>query len=170
MSVESLRIERFPTGASEEGLDPCRRIRETVFVVGQQVSSELEWDGLDAEAEHFVAFAPGVDTPNEDAQATPVGTARLRMLAGYAKAERVAVLASGRRRGVGLALMHALEERAATRGASEVRLNAQIVAAPFYRSLDYQAFGEPFLEAGIPHIAMRKTLSPRAASGATDEA
>jgi len=169
MSVDSLRIERIPTRASEEALEPCRRIRQTVFVEEQQVSSELEWDDLDGEAEHFVAFtlsegSPDEGTPERVEQATPVGTARLRILADYAKAERVAVLLSGRRRGVGLALMHALEERAAARGTAEIRLNAQIVAEPFYRALDYQPFGDPFEEAGIPHIAMRKTLSPRSAS------
>ena len=151
MSIGTLRIERIPTGASDDALELCRRIRQEVFVVEQQVPSGLEWDGLDADSEHFVAFM----TSTNDA-ATPVGTARLRIFPEFAKAERVAVLASGRRRGVGLELMRALEVRAEVLGAVQVRLNAQIVAESFYKSLGYERVGAPFEEAGIPHIAMRK--------------
>jgi len=158
MSIDTLRIERIPAHAGEDALELCRRIRQAVFVVEQRVPSELEWDGLDGEAEHFVAFALG-----EDEVETPIGCTRLRILPEYAKAERVAVLASGRRHGVGAQLMRALEARASDLGASQIRLNAQIEAEPFYRALDYAPFGAPFEEAGIPHIAMRKaTKSPTA--------
>ena len=36
-----------------------REIREQVFVVEQDVPVELEWDGLDEKAEHFLAYHEG---------------------------------------------------------------------------------------------------------------
>ncbi len=137
----------------------CREIRRRVFVDEQSVPPELEWDGLDGEAEHFVAFQT---TANEIAAGSceqVVGTARLRTVDGYAKAERVAVLESHRQHGVGRSLMEALEQRAIECGLHQIRLSAQVRVLPFYERLGYSRHGEVFLEAGIEHLAMSKTLS-----------
>ena len=83
-------------------------------------------------------------------------TARLRFVEGTAKAERVAVLDEHRRKGVGAALMNALEEEASRRGSATVVLHAQEASIPFYESLGYRADGERFFEAGIPHRRMCK--------------
>ena len=157
-----MRIESFeiPAHSVSEPRSPdarlaiCHEIRRIVFVDEQGVSSELEWDNLDAPAIHLLA----VDDETVP-QPKPLGTARLRFINGQAKAERVAVHRDTRGAGVGRALMLALEDIARSAGASRVRLNAQIDALLFYEQLGYRGEGERFVEAGIPHIAMSKSLS-----------
>lgn len=134
--------------ALEDELAACQRIRRSVFVEGQGVDVRIEVDGLDGQCDHFIAEQGGA----------PVGTARLRVVDGLAKAERVAVLAACRGRGAGRALMRALEAHANERGFSEVVLYAQEAVIPFYRDIGYDARGERFYEAGIPHREMRKRI------------
>jgi predicted GNAT family N-acyltransferase len=55
-------------------------------------------------------------------------------------------------------VMQALEEAARARGDREVALNAQRSAERFYARLGYAVHGEPFDEAGIPHVEMRRSL------------
>lgn len=114
--------------------------------------AELEWDGLDADAEHFVAFT------RRAGNARALGTARMRIIGDAAKAERVAVLKSARHLGVGRRLMEAIENLARDRSLARIRLNAQVSAVPFYERLGYRAEGEVFLEAGIEHRAMSLRL------------
>ena len=130
----------------------CREVRRLVFIEEQRVPAELEWDGLDVDAEHFAALDEnGTDT-------AVLATARMRILGDSAKAERVAVLASERKRGLGRLLMDAIEARARERSLSRVHLNAQLSAVPFYEKLGYRSQGDSFLEAGIEHVAMFKDL------------
>ena len=44
------------------------------------------------------------------------------------------------------------------RGDASALLHAQASAAPFYLRAGYSMEGDPFEEAGIPHLAMRKAL------------
>lgn len=155
--MTTLRIAR--TTASGPAFEAGRAIRRRVFVEEQSVPESLEWDGLDEDAEHFLAWRAG-DGDAPDAAGAALGTARLRIVEGEAKAERVAVLRSARRAGVGAALMAALEDRARALGLRRMRLNAQVDALPFYEGLGYAATGPVFEEAGIDHRAMHKSLDP----------
>ena len=135
--------------ARDEDLAACFDIRRDVFIVGQNVPEALEIDGLDAECTHFIALIGG----------RPVGTARLRITAdGIAKAERVAVRADVRGLGLGHRVMQALEDEAKRRGFLEVVLAAQIQVIPFYEQRGYRAEGPVFVDAGIDHRFMRRTL------------
>src|SRR5262245_19964935 len=87
----SIRVAR--DSAAE--LDLVRAIRRTVFVEEQAVPAELEMDGRDAEAEHFLARVGTL----------PVATARARRTPKGWKVERVAVLAEQRKLGVGSVLV-----------------------------------------------------------------
>lgn len=103
---------------------------------------------------HFLAL-PDASSALSDAY----GTARLYVTPdGRAKAQRVAVANSARGHGVGRALMAALEEEARARGFREVVLGAQLSAVSFYQPLGYEAYGEVFDDAGIPHRMMKKTI------------
>lgn len=128
----------------------CREIRHRVFVEEQRVPAEIEFDGLDDACAQLVACV-------DDAI---VGTARLRIVDGKAKAERVAVAQTLRKGGVGRALMQGLEQEARGRAHDLIVLNAQVAVIPFYERLGYRAEGEVFDEAGIPHRRMTKRLSP----------
>lgn len=136
----------------------CLRIRRQVFIEEQGVPEADELDDRDPECVHFLAL-PSEESPVSEA----LGTARLLETDdGHAKAQRVAVLREARGRQVGRLLMDALEREAGRRGFTEVLLAAQRSAIPFYERLGYEAYGEEFDDAGIPHRMMRKPLPSRA--------
>ncbi|MCK4546129.1 MAG: GNAT family N-acetyltransferase [Candidatus Eisenbacteria sp.] len=123
-----------------------RRIRETVFIKEQNVPEELEWDGLDPDCAHVLAY-------DEDGEA--VGTGRLRA---DGHIERMAVLEEWRGRGIGDRLLHKLLDLAREKGFSRVTLWAQTHAIPFYERHGFQAVGGEFMDAGIPHREMQVSL------------
>ncbi|MCC9088807.1 GNAT family N-acetyltransferase [Bacillus pumilus] len=126
-------------------------VRKEVFVKEQEVALEIEIDELEDEATHFVIY-------NDDNQ--PQAAARLRMIEGpKAKLERICVLKEARSFGLGHRLLEALETEAASKGAKEAVMHAQVQALPFYEKKGYKAVSEPFEEAGITHVKMTKTLS-----------
>lgn len=129
-----------------------RKVREPVFVVEQQVPIEEEWDDLDPSCYHVLAR----DNDNQ-----PIGTGRLTP---EHKIGRMAVMKDWRGKGVGDALMRALMDEAQRRGWSSVSLNAQVQAQPFYARHGFEPYGERFMEAGIEHQAMRRSLPPPAAT------
>lgn len=62
--------------------------------------------------------------------------------------------------GLGTRLVRALEEEVASRGFREVTLHARDAAVGFYARLGYVSFGAPYVEVGIPHQNMRRSLRP----------
>ncbi len=127
-------------------------VRERVFVDEQGVPMELERDDHDDDdaTVHFVAYA---------ADGAAVGAARLRRVGeATGKVERVAVDADRRGEGWGRRLMAAVEDAADDRGLTDLTMHAQSDVVEFYRRLGYEAEGEEFEEAGIPHRTMRKSL------------
>jgi predicted GNAT family N-acyltransferase len=138
-------LEHFT--AADPRMAACRAIREDVFCREQNVAAELEWDGKDDACTHFLIRSAG----------QTIGTGRLRPLGeGTFKIERVAVLAQHRRSGAGQALMEYMLTYARAGGAQHIVLHAQAQAARFYELLGFVAEGEPFDEAGIAHVAMRR--------------
>ncbi|WP_456416248.1 GNAT family N-acetyltransferase [Thiolapillus sp.] len=133
----SIRLAHWPR--DKEAL---RLVREKVFVQEQRVPVELEWDGLDAECQHFLA---------EDAKGNPIGTGRL-LPDGHIG--RMAVLREWRGRGVGSALLQRLMEEGRKQNFSTLVLAAQLQAMPFYEKAGFHAEGEVFDDAGIPHRNM----------------
>ena len=71
---------------------------------------------------------------------------------------RMAVRAPWRGRGVGAALLVHLVALGAARGDARAILNAQVQAVPFYARHGFVVVGEPFDEAGIPHVVMERAL------------
>jgi YbgC/YbaW family acyl-CoA thioester hydrolase len=125
-------------------------LRRAVFVREQLIPEELEWDEFDATALHAVA---------RNRMGLVVGTARL--VAGGPKQGRIgrmAVHRALRGGGIGADVLRALEDASRARGDAEVMLHAQRSAESFYRRAGYAPHGEPFDEAGIAHIEMRKAL------------
>ena len=136
------------TTTDSHDLRRCQAIRRVVFTIGQGVDAAIEVDGRDGLCTHFLARLGEHD----------VGAARMRVVDGVAKAERVAVLSGHRGAGIGRALMDALEQAAQTAGLPRVKLSAQSDVVVFYELLGYTAYGEEFIEADIPHRWMEKTL------------
>lgn len=124
-------------------------LREEVFCGEQGVSLAEERDGRDEEALHLVVVDDGV----------VVATCRLLVEATTVKLGRMAV--SRTRRGLGLAraLITEAETRARALGAERMVLAAQLNAQALYDRAGYDAYGDVFLDAGIEHVMMAKTLS-----------
>ena len=131
-------------------------IREIVFIEEQSVPQGLERDEEDAKAFHLLAY-DGLHA---------IGTGRLVLLKKPPEGERgkwgqigrMAVLATWRRRGVGKALLEALEAEARRRKLEGVMMHAQLAARDFYRAQGYHDASTIFEEAGLPHVEMRKPL------------
>lgn len=141
------------TAAPEDALS----VRRTVFVGEQGVSEEEEIDAYDGDSRH-VALAIHVVAYLDG---RPVATGRLLLDASTdanAHIGRIAVLREHRRRGLGTAVMLALEDEARSRGYRGVTIAAQIQAIPFYESLGYIAYGDVFLDARIEHRMMERPL------------
>jgi predicted GNAT family N-acyltransferase len=131
----------------DEARADARGIREVVFVREQGVPLELEMDDSDARCDHALAYS---------ADGLAVGTGRL-LPDGHIG--RMAVSKAWRGRGVGALLLQTLVDQARRRGHASVRLNAQSYAIGFYRRYGFEVSGPEFLEAGIPHCAMQRSLS-----------
>ena len=124
---------------------PIRFIRKTVFIHEQNVPPELEFDGLDNSAIHALISIEG----------EYVATGRL-LDDGHIG--RVAILKAYRNQKLGSKLVLSLVEEAKQKGYSRVYLGSQTHAIGFYQKLGFSAFGEEFMDAGIPHLSMGKTL------------
>ncbi|MEN8178028.1 MAG: GNAT family N-acetyltransferase [Pseudomonadota bacterium] len=121
-----------------------KQVRERVFIQEQQVPKDLEWDGEDHQALQLLAL---------DAEQNPIGTARLL---GSGQIGRMAVLEAWRNQGIGSALLKRLLTEAEQGDYPELFLNAQLTALPFYQRQGFQAEGDVFDEAGIPHQRMTR--------------
>ena len=144
MSVE------VTTGSWAQLGDAASAIRHEVFVVEQHVPVELELDAFDAVALHALAF--------DGAANTALGTGRL-LPDGHVG--RMAVRRDARGADVGSRLLLALMELAQQRGDPAVVLHAQLSARGFYERHGFIPEGPVFMDAGIEHIAMRRSFSPR---------
>lgn len=126
------------------------QLRMAVFVQEQGIDPEIELDEHDATAVHAVAY-------NLLGQA--VATGRLLYEApGDARIGRMAVDRVVRGQRWGRMVLDALVDAARSRGDAAVTLHAQRSAEGFYRRAGFEVQGEPFEEAGIPHITMRRAL------------
>ena len=120
-------------------------IRYQVFVDEQKVPIELEIDNDDPLAAHVLCLVDG----------QPVGTGRI-LLDGHIG--RLAVLKAHRKQDYGNKILDHLELIAQENELTEVFLNAQVTAIPFYEKRRYTVISDVFDDAGIPHQTMRKTL------------
>lgn len=143
MNEQAFRVRMADWEREREAM---RAIRTPVFIVEQQVPQDIEWDDKDPLCVHALAM---------DADGTPIGTGRL---APDGKIGRMAVLPDWRERGVGTAVLDFLLDCARQRGIKEVRLNAQSHALEFYVRHGFEAYDDEFVEAGIPHRHMRRSL------------
>jgi YbgC/YbaW family acyl-CoA thioester hydrolase len=126
------------------------RIRTSVFVEEQKIPADLEWDEADEASVHAVAY-------NRLGQA--VATGRLLPAEdGVAKVGRMAVHQALRGCRVGEQVLRALADVAQRRGDGALALHAQRTAKDFYARLGFTPEGEPFEEAGIPHLTMTRKL------------
>jgi len=141
-------VEIRPTHNHDEYL-AALRVRVAVFVEEQNGPADEEPDRWDDTARHFVVVTGGA----------VVGTGRLyHPEFRLAKIGRVALLMPFRGRGWATSLMATMISQARALAMREVILDAQAYAEQFYQRFGFQAEGELFLDAGIPHRRMRLPL------------
>ncbi|RZK24518.1 MAG: GNAT family N-acetyltransferase [Hymenobacter sp.] len=129
-------------------LDAAFTIREIVFVQGQGVPADDEYDQHDRQAttRHYLARVAG----------QPAGAARWRPTAHGVKLERFAVLDDFRNHGIGAALVQQVlaDVRAEAPEAAQVYLHAQLRAISLYERAGFQKVGDMFEECDIQHYKM----------------
>ena len=135
--------------ARGDDLAAALELRRRVFCEEQGVPEHLERDDHDATALHLVAV---------DRSGAVVATCRLVRHGSAMVLQRMAVERAARGRGLGARLLDAAHAEAATAGAAEVELHAQVAVRDFYARAGYAAEGTEFEEAGIAHVVMRRAV------------
>lgn len=136
--------------SSPADLDAGYALRRDVFETEQNIPRPLDRDTFDYHADHVVAL---------DEKGRCVGTGRVvRVDARTAQIGRMAVAKAQRKQGVGALVLEALERMATLRGISELTVNSQLPAEAFYRNRGFGRVGDVFLDQGVPHVVMRKSL------------
>ncbi|MBP1961311.1 GNAT family N-acetyltransferase [Paenibacillus aceris] len=138
---------------TQDQLQECFKVRFKVFVDEQQVPEHLEMDEKDESPEtcHHFLIVDGEQ---------PVAAARwYEYQPQTAKMQRVAVLKEYRGKSLGKQIILAMEQQAREENCTSSILDAQCQAEGFYNQLGYQVIStEPFYDAGILHVRMKKPL------------
>lgn len=135
--------------SEQQDLEKAFFVRTQVFVNEQNVPEEEEIDHLEEESTHFLVT---------DDEGNPAGAGRFRVVDGIGKVERICIMPEFRSKGVGKALMNAIEQYALSKQIDILKLNAQNQAIPFYERLGYSVISDEFMDAGIPHHSMKKHI------------
>lgn len=126
-----------------------KNIRKQVFQLEQGINEQLEFDGLDATAIHLLAYLEN----------QPVGTARIRKLdETTAKIERLSVLPTARKRGVGKQLMTKAIDLITQQNYHKIIIHSQEYIKSLHQKLGFEQIGNTFDEANIPHVKMIKKI------------
>jgi predicted GNAT family N-acyltransferase len=133
---------------TDDELAAALELRERVFCEEQGVSAEADRDGRDSEATHIVAIDGG----------HVIGTCRLLFRGGVARLGRLAVEPDRRGDGVAGAILQEADRLARDAGAEAISLHAQTYAKALYLRDGYLERGATFVEEGIEHVSMEKTL------------
>lgn len=149
----------------EKAEEEIRKIRNSVFVEEQGVPADLEWDGVDKDCFHVMAY---------DEHSSPIGTGRIHInnLVDEVSGDtvrvghigRIAVLKHWRNFGVGGALLVYLVHIAEAQRLESVFLNSQEHLQGFYENRKFTREGNVFDEAGMPHVRMVRQIAQRAVS------
>jgi len=128
---------------SPQDLEKAFEIRRIVFVIGQNCAPEEEYDEHEQFCRHFLAKYQGIQA----------GTCRIRQTENGIKLERFAVLEQFRGKLIGAALVENCLQKIQPTD-KKIYLHAQEHAIGFYEKFGFEAMGERFYEANIPHFKM----------------
>lgn len=124
-------------------------IRQEAFVIGRGVPVEIELDGRDSDLLHFCMYDK--DKLVSYLRAEDVGK-------GIMHVGRVATSADMRGKGYGRELFEYLFNYAKKNGFTALEVSAVHTAVGFYEKLGFVCEGEYYLETGVNHIYMKKSL------------
>lgn len=132
--------------SDDADLEAAFGIREEVFMKGQNISREDEFDDYDAESRHYLGLIG-----NE-----PAGAARWRRTTDGIKLERFCVLPQFRGQGLAkLLLKEVMHDVMDSRKIAEkIYLHAQVDVVSLYSAEGFAPEGDVFLECEILHQTM----------------
>jgi predicted GNAT family N-acyltransferase len=131
-------------------ISDCLALRMEVFVKEQNVPVDEEMDDMDDQSVHLIA---------RDSDGVPVGTARVYEAGDIGKIGRVCVVKSHRGTGLGARLIEACIQEISTRPHLKLaKLGAQNHAIKFYEKLAFSVVGDEYMDGGIPHHDMVRSL------------
>lgn len=133
---------------TETAKNDALMIRKQVFVNEQNIPLSIELDEHDETAIHFVGYLDDI----------PISASRLRIIKNEGKLERISVLKQYRKNGYGKQMIQKMETHLQKLNIKQSTLNAQTEAKDFYKQLGYHIKSNPFIEANIPHVTMKKQL------------
>ncbi len=146
--------------APSKNLEHAFSIRRIVFIEGQDVPEEDDFDGLDEIATHILAI-----NENIHGKEKPVGTARFRVTEKHTdnspkkiKLERFAVLEEERGKKIGQKMvefiLQQIQNKEEFRTVETIYLHAQLAAVSLYERCGFEKEGDIFDESGIKHYKM----------------
>lgn len=127
--------------------DEAKQIRKAVFMQEQGFSEEF--DHMDAYARHVLCYVDGV----------AAAVCRYFNSGSEYVIGRLATLAPYRGKGIGSAVMRAVEDAIRAEGGTAVCIHAQAAARPFYEKCGYISTDKFDEEQGCPHVFMVKRLA-----------
>jgi predicted GNAT family N-acyltransferase len=131
-----------------DGHTQLKNIREKVFIQEQKVMPELEWDGMDEKAIHFLVFK----------EKEAIGCGRALVIKNQMQLGRMAVLKEYRGEGVGSALIKKAMTTAKLNQLTTIYIGAQCHAIDFYKKFGFEVTSDIYLDAEIPHQDMKLDL------------
>ena len=134
---------------SKEELYAIFKLRMEIFMLEQQ-SFYLDLDNQDQQAMHIFGV--------EEDSAAPLCYGRVTVEKSTAHIHRVCVHKDFRQAKLGSLLMQQLLSYIDSLTVDAIELDAQIYLQNFYSNYGFHAIGEPYDDAGILHVLMRKTL------------
>ncbi len=129
--------------------DDIIAIRNEAFVLGRGVPKEIELDGRDGELLHFCMY---------DGEKLVSYLRAEDMGNGMMHIGRVATKESERGKGHGRVLFEYLFKYSRENRFKALEVSAVYTAVGFYEKLGFIAEGDYYLETGVNHIYMKKTL------------
>jgi predicted GNAT family N-acyltransferase len=130
-----------------EDLSEPFAVRKEVFVKEQQVPEDEEFDDHDASALHLIIYI--------DEQTAATG--RIWHDGKNFRIGRLAVLKQFRGQQIGDLALRLLLYKAFSSGADAIEISAQTYIMPLYSKFGFKEYGVEYIEAGIPHMAMKVT-------------
>ncbi|MEM6812183.1 MAG: GNAT family N-acetyltransferase [Pseudomonadota bacterium] len=126
----------------------CVYLRTIVFFVEQDCPFHEEINAEEDEATYYIAWKDDL----------PAATARTRIKEdGTYKIERVCTAKEYRGQGYGKDIMQfIIDDIESQNPKAPIKLSSQDHAMPFYEKLGFQAIGNGYMEANIPHHMMEK--------------
>jgi tRNA(Ile)-lysidine synthase TilS/MesJ/predicted GNAT family N-acyltransferase len=147
--IEGTELTMRPVTSAYDGMRAAY-IRQVVFVQGQAVPAELEFDGSDEFAHSFLLLQ------GEEA----IGTIRYLVDGPHEfHLGRVAIIEKYRNQGYGSLMMKWIHKHIYDRyNPATITIHAQAHLKAFYQRFGYEVKSDIFMEAGIPHYMMQATL------------